>query len=63
MQHKAQRDAARHHSGCLLAQPEPCEYVIDTNDDEGDWKLCRIPDPDNPGGWLRLDEFRRRYAA
>jgi hypothetical protein len=36
LQHKADRDAQRHQTGCLLARPEPAEYEIDTDDDEGD---------------------------
>jgi hypothetical protein len=63
LQHKAERDAERHQTGCLLAHPEPAEHEVDTDDDEGDWRLCRVPDPDDPRGWVTLDEFRRRYAA
>ena len=63
LQHKAERDAERHQTGCLLAHPEPAEHEVDTDDDEGDWRLCRVPDPDDPRGWVTLEEFRRRYAA
>jgi hypothetical protein len=35
LQHKAERDAERHQTGCLLAHPEPAAYIIDTDDDEG----------------------------
>ena len=63
LQYKAERDAERHHTACLLAHPEPTEHEVDTNDDEGDWRRCRVPDPNDPRGWVTLDEFRRRYAA
>lgn len=63
-QHTEQRDARRHHTSCLLAQPEPAHHEIDTNDDEGElWRLCRVPDRDDPRGWITLEEFRARYAA
>jgi len=36
LQHKAERDAERHQTGCLLAHPEPAPFEIDTADDDGD---------------------------
>ena len=63
LQHKAERDAERHHTDCLLAQPEPAEHVTDTDDDDGGRWLARVPDPNDPRGWITLGEFRRRYAA
>jgi hypothetical protein len=63
LEHKAEQDAERHHTGCLLAQPEPAEYEIDTDEDDGDRWLARVPDPNDPRGWVTLGEFRRRYAA
>ena len=61
LQHKAEREAERHHTGCLLTHPAPAEH--DTDDDEGDWRRCRVPDPNDPRRWVNLDEFRRRHAA
>jgi hypothetical protein len=62
LQHKAEREAERHQTGCLLAHPEPADGEVDTTDDEGDWRLCRVPDRDDPRGWVTLDEFRRRHG-
>jgi hypothetical protein len=63
LQHNQQRDAERHQTGCLLATPEPAEHDTDTDDDDGAWRLCRVPDANDPRGWITLDEFRRRDAA
>ena len=61
LQHNAESDAERHQTDCLLAQPEPCRYCADVRDDDG-LPLARVPDPDDPNGWIRVDEFRRRAA-
>jgi hypothetical protein len=63
LEHQADRDAERHHTDCLLAQTEPAQYETDTDEDDGARRLARVPDPNDPRGWVTLGEFRRRYAA
>ena len=61
LQHKAERDAERHHTDCLLAQPEPAEYDVDTDDDNGftPERLAKIFDL----GFEVVQTCRRRPAA
>jgi hypothetical protein len=51
-----------HHNDCLLARPERCRFCTDTGEDAG-LPLARVRDPHDPRGWIRVDEFRRRYTA
>ena len=61
LQHKTERDAERHHTGCLLAQPEPTEYETGTTDDDGftPERLARLFDL----GFNSVEIWRRRPAA
>lgn len=61
LRHKAEREAERHQTGCLLAHPEPCRFVIDTDDDEGIPPELRAKLFDRFGNKVRV--YRIRPAA